>query len=47
MGVVRLFDGDVAAVDVVAEFLKARRFLENELIDRLGFIDAAVSDVDG
>ena len=47
MGVVRLLDGDVATVDVVAEFFQARRFLEHDLVDGVGFIDASVSDVDG
>ena len=47
MGVVRLFDRDVATVDVVAEFFQARRFLEDDLVDGVGFIDAPVSDVDG
>jgi len=37
---------NVAPVDVIAEFLEARRFFENELVYRLGFIDAAVGDVD-
>lgn len=47
MGVIRLLDGNVAAVDVVAEFFEARCFIENELIDVVGFGDAAVGDVDG
>jgi hypothetical protein len=47
MGMVRLFNGDVATVDVVAEFFQARRFLEDDLVDGVGFVDAPVSDVDG
>jgi hypothetical protein len=47
MSVVRLLDGNVAAVDVIAEFFQARRFLQDELIDLVGFSDAAVGDVDG
>ena len=46
MGVVRLLDGHVATVDVVAEFFKTRRFLHDELIDIVGFCDAAVGDFD-
>ena len=45
--VVRLLDGDVAAVDVVAEFFQARCFIQHKLIDVVGFLDAAVGDVDG
>ena len=40
MGVVRLLDGNVAAVDVVAEFLEARRLIHDELINVVGFHDA-------
>jgi hypothetical protein len=47
MGVVRLLDGDVATVDVIAEFFQARCFLEHDLVDGVGFVDAPVSDVDG
>ena len=46
MGVVRLLDGNVAAVDVVAKLFKARCFLKNELIDVVGFGDTAVGDID-
>jgi len=46
MGVVRLLDGDVATVDVIAEFFQARRFLKDDLVDGVGFIDAPVGDVD-
>lgn len=46
MGVIRLFDRHIAPVDVIAEFFEACRFLENELVYRLGFIDAAVGNVD-
>ena len=46
MGVVRLLNGNVAAVDVVAEFFEARCFLKNELIDVVGFGDTAIGDVD-
>jgi hypothetical protein len=47
MRVVGLLDGDVATVDVVAEFFQARCFFENDLIDGVGFFDAPVTDVDG
>ena len=47
MGMVRLFDRNVAAIDVIAEFFQARRFLEDKLIDVVGFRDAAIGDVDG
>ena len=47
MGVVRLLDGNVATVDVVAEFFQARRFFHDELIDVVGFRDAAIGDVNG
>jgi hypothetical protein len=41
-----LLDGDVTPVDVVAEFFQARCFIQHELIDVVGFLDAAVGDVD-
>ena len=47
MRVIRLLDGDVAPVDVVAEFFKAGCFLEHEIVDGFGFIDTAVGDVNG
>ena len=46
MRVIRLLDGDVTSVDVVAEFFEAGRFFQNELIDLFGFLDAAIGDVD-
>lgn len=33
MGMVRLFDGDVASVDVIAKFLKTGGVFENEVVD--------------
>ena len=45
MSAVWLLDGHVAAIDVIAEFFQARRFLHDELIDVVGFRDAAVGDV--
>jgi hypothetical protein len=47
MGVVRLFDRDITTIDVVAKFLQTRRFPEDDLLDRIGFFDAAIGDVDG
>jgi hypothetical protein len=46
MRVVWLLDDHVATVDVVAEFFEASRFFEDELVDGVRFIDAAVGDVD-
>jgi hypothetical protein len=45
--VIRLLDDDITPVDVVAEFFQPRCFFEHELIEVVGFFDAAVSDVDG
>ena len=45
MGVVRLLNGDIAPVDVVAELFQAGRLFQDELIDVVGFLDAAVGDV--
>jgi len=47
MGMVRLLDRNVASVDVIAEFFQAGGLAQDELIDLVGFIDAAVGDVNG
>jgi hypothetical protein len=45
MGVVRLLDGDVTPVDMVAKLLKPGRFFQNQQVDRLGFVDSTIGDV--
>jgi hypothetical protein len=45
MRVVRLLDGHVAAIDVVAESLEPRCVIENEIVDLVGFLQAPVSDL--
>ena len=45
MGVVRLLDGDVAPVDMVAKFFEPGRFFQNQLVDRFGFVDSTIGDV--
>ena len=45
MGVVRLLDGDVAPVDMVAKFLKPGRSFQNQLVDRFGFVDSTIGNV--
>ena len=47
MSVIWLLDCHVASVDVIAELFESRRFIHDELIDLVGFVDAAVGDVDG
>ena len=47
MGVVRLLDGDVAPVDMVAKFFEPGGFFQNQLVDRLGFVDSTIGDVYG
>jgi hypothetical protein len=46
MGVVRLFDRDVAPVDVIAKFIEPRGVSHYEVVNLFGFFHAAVSDVD-
>ena len=45
MGVVRLLDGDVAPVDMVAKFFKPGRFFQNQLVDRVRLVDSTIGDV--
>jgi hypothetical protein len=45
MGMIGLLDGNVTPVDVIAEFFEPGRFLENELVDLLGFLQAPIGDV--
>ena len=45
VSMIRLFDRDVAAADVIAKFVQPGRFLQHQLFDSLGFLQAAVSDV--
>ena len=47
MRMIGLLDSDVTSIDVIAEFLEMRRFLEDELINGFGFFDAAIGNVDG
>jgi hypothetical protein len=47
MGMIRLFDRNVTPIDMVAKFLEVLRSLEDELIDRFGFFDAAIRNVYG
>ncbi len=42
LGVVRVFDHDVAAADVIAEPIQARGLIANELLELVGFIDAPI-----
>ena len=45
MGVVRLFDRDVAAINVVAEFLEPRGFVQHEIVDLVGFFQTPITDL--
>ncbi len=45
MGVVRLFDRDVAAINVVAKFLEPRRFFQHEIVDLVGFFQTPITDL--
>ena len=45
MGVIGLLDGDIAAVDVVAKFLKTRRIIQNEIVDLARFFETPISDL--
>jgi hypothetical protein len=47
MGVIGLLDRDVATVDVIAKSFEPRRVLENEIVDVVGFGEAAIGDFDG
>lgn len=43
--VIGLLDGDVTAVDVIAKLLEPRCIVENEIVDLVGFFQAAIRDV--
>ncbi len=45
MGVVWLFDRDVAAINMVAKFLEPRCFSQNEIVDLVGFFQTAITDL--
>ena len=47
MGVVRLLDRHVAAVNVIAKFFQPRCIIQNEVVDGFRFFQAAVGDVNG
>lgn len=44
MGVVRLLNGDVATVYVVAKFFKSRCVLHHEIVDLVCLFQAAIGD---
>jgi hypothetical protein len=44
MGVVRLFDRHIAAINMVAKFLEPRRFFEHEIVNLVGFLQTPVTD---
>ena len=43
--VIWLFDGNVAAIDMVAKLFKPSSFIQNELVDRLRLVDSAIGDL--
>ena len=45
MRVVGLLDGHVTSIDVIAEFFEPGRFLQNELVHLLRFLQAAIGYV--
>jgi hypothetical protein len=45
MRVIGLLDSDVTSVDVIAEFFEPGRFLQDELVDFLGFLQATIGYV--
>jgi hypothetical protein len=45
MRVICLFDGHIAAVDVVAKFFKPRGVIQNEIIDLVRFFQTPVRDL--
>jgi hypothetical protein len=47
MGMIGLLDGHVASIDVIAESFEPSRFLQNELVELVGFLDAAIGNVYG
>ena len=47
MRVIRLLDGHIAAVDVVAKFFESRRIIQNEIIDLVRLFQTPVRDLNG
>jgi hypothetical protein len=47
MGVVRLFDRHIAAVNVIAEFFQPRGFVQYEVVDLVGFVQTPITDLNG
>jgi hypothetical protein len=45
MRMIGLLDSYVTPIDVIAELFEPRRFLQNELVDRLRLLDPAIGDV--
>jgi hypothetical protein len=45
MGVVRLFDRHIAAVNVIAEFFQPRGFVQYEVVDLVGFVQTPITDL--
>ena len=45
MGVIGLFDGHIAAVDMVAKSFKSRCIIENEVVDLVGFFQTPIRDL--
>jgi hypothetical protein len=46
MGVVRLFDRHITAVNVIAKFFKMRGFFQYEVVDLVRFFQTPVADFD-
>lgn len=46
LGVIRVFDNDVAATDVIAESIEARGFSTDEVFELIGFLDAPIGYFD-
>ena len=45
MRVIRLLDGHIAAVDVVAKFFKPRGVIQNEIVDLVRFFQTPIRDL--
>ena len=45
MGVVRLLDRHIAAVNVIAEFFQPRGFFQYEIVDLVGFFQTPITDL--
>ncbi len=45
MGVVRLFNRHIAAVNVIAEFFQPRGFVQYEIVDLVGFFQTPITDL--